>query len=135
MAVIFAIGGAAVGVIAIAGYDDYGDYDDYEAYSDAAEKQLKKLVKAKKKEIKSAVLALDDYKLTTVDPYLGNEELKQEAAMLVSVKKMDNDVKRFIKKQQQKEMQEKTADEQARIQEIDRLLERIEDIRREEQQP
>lgn len=134
MAVIFAIGGAAVGVIAIAGHDDHSDYGDYDAYSDAAEKQHKKLVKAKKEEIKSAVQALDDYKRSTVHPYLESERLKQESAMLVSVDEMKYDAKKLIGKKKQKERQERTSDEYARLQEIDRLLERIEDIQKEEQQ-
>lgn len=134
MAVIFAIGGAAVGVIAIAGYDDHSDYGDYEAYSDAAEKQHEKLVKAKKKEIESAVQVLEDYKRSTVHPYLESERLKQESAMLVSVDEMKYDARKLIGKKKQRERQERTSDEYARLQEIDRLLERIEDIQKEEQQ-
>lgn len=134
MAVIFAIGGAAVGVVAIAGYSDhsdYSDYGDYDDYSNAAE-QHKKLVKAKKEEIKSAGHALADYKLSTVNPHLENEGLKQSPAMVVSANEMDRDAKGAIGRKVQREMQEETRGQYSQVKEIDRLLARIQEIREEE---
>ena len=134
MAVIFAVGGAVVGVLVRAAYDDYGchnDYSNYSNYSDEAEK-LRRQIGQLEPEVNNAVSDLQKYKDKDVNPWLDSHELKREHAMTVSSDAMDQSAKQKIERGISREINIEILSDQMRLEEIESLLRRIQQIRDEE---
>lgn len=130
--VIFALGGAAVvGITVYDNHSDWHEYSDWGEYGDAAERKRRR-VEAKKKEVESAARDLFSYKKATVDPQLSDEALRQSSAMTVSDTAMDKDAKETIQKQINAETTQIVWEDQQKLKEIDLLLQRIQEIEKEE---
>ncbi|MCX4315101.1 MAG: hypothetical protein OSJ52_00425 [Lachnospiraceae bacterium] len=136
MAVIFAIGGGAVAVIGAAmAHDDYSDhysYDDWGEYSDAAERKQRRL-EAGKQETENMARDLSGYKKVTVNPELMDETLKRTPAMMVSENEINQDAMKKISNEENQENNNTVKPELQRIEDIDFLLKRIQEIEKEEQ--
>lgn len=135
MAVIFwAIGGAAIIGIGEENnwnrYSDYSDYSNHSDYSDAAVRQAMRR-QAQQSSIRSDAANLHDYKEESVNPKLKNRSLKDAPAMQVSEVDMDWDAQVKIQTEENNQIKRATAEERERIEEIDRLLQRIVEIQRE----
>ena len=133
MAVIFwAIGGAAVIGIAndYSNHSDYSDYSNHSDYSDAAVRQARR-VQEMESSIRSAAVDLHDYKEESVNPKLKSRRLKGAPAMQVDEDDMDMDAEVKIQQEENNQIKRATAEERERIDEIDLLLRRIDEIQRE----
>lgn len=132
--VVWALGGIAVVGMAATTYDNHSDwheYSDWGEYSDAAERKRRR-VEAKEKEVESAAWDLSAYKKATVNPQLSDEALRQSSAMTVSDAAMDKDAKETIQKQINAETTQIVWEDQQKLKEIDLLLQRIQEIEKEE---
>ncbi len=133
MAVVFAIGGAFIGGLIV--YDNlsdsysYSDYSDYDNYDDAEVRRLKR-IETLKRDTELATQELSDYKRYTVNSELDNNSLKAETAMNVSYVAMDRDFKSKIQKQIDSQIQEKAGTLKRELEEIDKLLIKIDEIER-----
>ncbi|MCI8880505.1 MAG: hypothetical protein HFH28_07305 [Clostridiaceae bacterium] len=136
---VWLVGGAVAFVVYIDKYDVYSDHGDYSNYSDysnhsdysdAAERKRRRIA-ALEEECKSAVQSLEGYKRDSVNPKLLKTSLKQEPAMTVSETDMDKDAKKKIDQEMQQQVRWDTADVEAQLEEVNRLLERIYQIEKE----
>lgn len=133
MAVIFAVVGGAIviGGATYSDHSDHSDYSDYDNYSDAAERKRRR-IEALKQETESSARDLAGYKRDEVNPNLSSTRLKQAPAMTVSREEMDQDAQSIIKKKVEKQIQAESGGARVQIDEINRLLARIEEIQKEE---
>lgn len=133
MAVVLAVGGAIIGGLIV--YDNlsdsysYSDYGDYDNYDDAEVRRLKR-IETLKRDTEAAAQELSDYKRYTVNSELDNSSLKNETAMNVSYTAMDKDVKSKMQRQIDDQMQKKTGTLKRELEEIDKLLLKIDEIER-----
>ena len=131
MAVIFAVGGgAAAAVVGIAVYDNHSDWHEY---SDAAERK-KRRIEALKQETEAAAQDLSTYKSGSVNPNLTSHALKCAPAMKVSAEDLDEDARKTIDRKVKLEEDSSGRIENDKLQEIDSLLKRIDEIEQEEGQ-
>lgn len=132
MAVIFAVGGAAViGVIAYDNHSDWHEYSDWGEYSDAAERK-KRRIEALRQETEAAARDLADYKKASVNPNLTSQTLKRTPAMTVSTEALNKDARQTIDRKVERETDSAVQTEKDALKEIDSLLKRIEEIEKEE---
>lgn len=133
MAVVLAVGGALIGGLIV--YDNlsnsysYSDYGDYDNYDDAEVRRLKR-IETLKRDTEVAAQELSDYKRYTVNSELDNSSLKNETAMNVSYTAMDKDVNCKIQRQIDDQMQKKTGTLKRELEEMDKLLLKIDEIER-----
>lgn len=134
MAVVLAVGGAFVGGLIVdsiySDHSDYSDYSDYDDYDDA-EQRRRIRIKALKEDTECAAKNLSDYKRCTVNPELDSLQLIKETAMKVSVMEMKKDAKNKIQKQKDAQMRSKAGALEQELNEIDKMILKIEEIERE----
>ena len=141
MAVVLAVGGAGAFIGGLIVYDnlsdssysdhsDYSDYSDYDDYDDA-EQRRRIRIKALKEDTEYAAKNLSDYKRCTVNPELDSLQLKKETAMKVSIMQMKKDAQNKIQKQMDAQMRSKAGALEQELNEIDKMILKIEEIERE----
>ena len=134
MAVIGAVSGA--GVLGAVIYDNYGnygnysDYDNYSNYSDAAERSRRRR-EAKNQEIDGQKLEINAYKANSVNEYLSSETLKRQSGVTVSVKEVKEDGDAVISGAVQRDSERGSAGVNAELDEIDKVLTKIDKILKE----
>lgn len=134
MAVIGAVIGA--GVLGAVIYDNYGnygnysDYDNYSNYSDAAERSRRRR-EAKNQEIDGQKLEINAYKANSVNEYLSSETLKRQSGVKVSVKEVKEDGDAVISGAVQRDSERGSAGVNAELDEIDKVLTKIDKILKE----
>lgn len=142
MAIIFAVGGIALGgvVIGASSYDDYSDhsdYSDYDNYSDYAEKQRRKK-EAKESEIRAAENQLKGYMDREVTSFLRNENLGLENtsskigknSSQAELEKLNRNIKVGIENQKKNKIDSETSSINSEIAEIDSILNHIKSIKK-----
>ncbi len=131
MAVIFAVvgGGAVVGIATSDPYSDhaYYDWDDYSNYSNAAEKRRRR-IEAKNKEIEDKKYEINTYKTQKVNEHLKSDALIQQEGTVVSVPEVEKDGDAKIQSEEDREIAMKNKPVESEIQEIDRVISKIDSI-------
>lgn len=126
------IGGVFVGALIVydnlSSHSDYSDYDDYGDYSDY-EEQRKRKIRSMKDDAKSDARELSNYKDNSINPELTNSDLISQSAMRVSVPSMDSDVKGRINTEIADASDNETAELRAELDEIEKLIKKIEKIK------
>ncbi len=134
MAVIGAVIGAGVlGAVIYdnySDYSDYSDYDNYSNYSDAAERSRRRR-EAKNQEIDGQKLEINAYKANSVNEYLSSETLKRQSGVTVSVKEVKEDGDAVISGAVQRDSERGSAGVNAELDEIDKVLTKIDKILKE----
>ena len=128
MAVIGAVIGA--GVLGAVIYDNYGNYGNYSNYSDAAERSRRRR-EAKNQEIDGQKLEINAYKANSVNEYLSSETLKRQSGVTVSVKEVKEDGDAVISGAVQRDSERGSAGVNAELDEIDKVLTKIDKILKE----
>lgn len=134
MAVIGAVIGAGVlGAVIYdnySDYSDYSDYDNYSNYSDAAERSRRRR-EAKNQEIDGQKLEINAYKANSVNEYLDSETLKRQSGVEVSVNEVKEDGDAVIDRAVQRDSERGSAGVNAELEEIDKVLTKIDKILKE----
>ena len=128
------MGGLFVGALIVydnlSSYGDYSDYDNYSDYSDY-EEQRKRKIKSLKEDERSRAVELSNYKENSINPELSNRTLINQSAMRVSAVSMNNDVKKRIETESIDLSNDETAELRAELEEIEKLMQKINEIKKE----